>query len=208
MCVIAMSGGIAAGKSAVAHRFEARGVAVFDADHGAREAIARGTSGFDAVLATFGDAVLTADGELNRSWLRQRIFDDQGARRALEAIIHPRVHNWLRLRVANATGAYCMLAIPLLVETWPQYAWVDRVLMVDVSPATQMERLMKRDGVERAFAERMLEAQASPAQRLALADDVIDNNGTESALDAQVAQLHEKYLRLAVKGKGQSRPSS
>lgn len=195
--VIAMSGGIAAGKSAVARRFKSHGVQVFDADQGSREAIARGTPGFDAVCAEFGDHALSPDGDLDRRWLRRRIIHDDAARRALEAIVHPRVHDWIRLRVANATDPYCLLAIPLLAETWPQYAWVDRVLIVDASHAAQIERLMQRDAIDRLLAERTLATQASREQRLAIADDVIDNNGQESALDAQVARLHKQYLSLS-----------
>jgi dephospho-CoA kinase len=129
--------------------------------------------------------------------MRDRVFADAGARKKLEAIVHPRVRAWLRRRVGMDRGPYCMLAIPLLVENRAEYEWVDRVLLVDAPEALQIERLMQRDGVTREHAERMLDAQSTRAQRLAMADDVIMNDGEESALDAQVAALHARYLKLA-----------
>jgi dephospho-CoA kinase len=140
---------------------------------------------------------LNADGSLDRRAMRERVFADPAARRKLEAIVHPRVRAWLRRRVGMDRGPYCMLAIPLLVENHAQYAWVDRVLLVDAPEALQVERLMRRDGITRDAALRMLDAQSSRAQRRAIADDVITNDGEEAALDAQVAALHSRYLEWA-----------
>jgi dephospho-CoA kinase len=145
----------------------------------------------------FGAGVLQADGSLDRRAMRERVFADPGARRKLEAIIHPRVRAWLRRRVGMDRGPYCMLAIPLLVENRAEYTWVDRVLVVDAPEALQIERLMRRDGVTRDAAQRVLNAQSTRAQRLAIADDVIVNDREASALDAQVAALHARYLELA-----------
>lgn len=190
---IALTGGIAAGKSAVSRRFEARGIHVHDADVGAREVVAPGTDGLTAVVRAFGDGVLQADGQLDRRALRARVFADAEARRRLEAIVHPRVDAWLRARAAAETDAWCLLAIPLLAETWPQYRWVDRVLLVDASPDTRIARLIQRDDIDTATARRMLAAQASDAERRVLADDIIDNNGDEAALDAAVDALIRRY---------------
>ncbi len=197
--VVALTGGAASGKSAVARRFESLGVRVYDADTAAREVVARGEPALAEIEFVFGADALNADGTLNRRALRERVFADSGARRKLEAIVHPRVRAWLRRRVGMDRGAYCMLAIPLLAETWPEYAWADRVLLVDVPEALQIERLIRRDGLSHDEAMRMLGAQATRAQRRALADDVIVNDGDESALDAQVAALHARYLELASK---------
>ena len=145
----------------------------------------------------FGTGVLDADGSLDRRVMRERVFADPDARRKLEAIIHPRVRAWLRRRVGMDRGPYCMLAIPLLFENQDDYDWVDRVLVVDAPEALQVERLMRRDGVTREAAQRVLEAQSTRAQRIAIADDVILNDGEESALDARVAALHARYLELA-----------
>lgn len=195
--VVALTGGVASGKSAVAKRFQALGVNVYDADAAARAVVERGEPALAEIEFVFGAGVLRADGTLYRRALRERIFADADERVKLEAIVHPRVREWLRRHVAADRGAYCMLAIPLLAETWPQYDWVDRVLLVDATGPAQIERLIQRDGVTREQAEQTLAAQATRAQRLALAHDVIVNDGGESHLDAQVAALHAGYLNLA-----------
>jgi dephospho-CoA kinase len=197
--VIALTGGIAAGKTAVARRFEALGVHVHDADTAAREVIEPGTDGLVAVVEAFGSGVLDSLGRLDRPAMRQRVFADPSARRTLEAIIHPRVRQWLHDRVLADTGPYCLLAIPLLAENIEHYRWVDRVLLVDAPESAQIARLMIRDGIDETLAHRMLAHQASRAGRLALADDVIENSGDEAALDEAVANLHQRYLALASK---------
>ncbi|OOG42473.1 dephospho-CoA kinase [Rhodanobacter sp. C05] len=195
--VVALTGGIAAGKSAVARRFEALGVHVHDADLAAREVIAPGSTGLAAVTETFGADVIDASGRLNRPAMRQRVFSDPAARQALEAIIHPRVRQWLRDRVLAERGPYCLLAIPLLAENIQHYRWIDRVLLVDAPESVQIARLMARDGIDEVLAQRMLAHQATRNERLALADDVIDNSGDEHVLDEIVAELHQRYLALA-----------
>ena len=196
-CVVALTGGVAAGKSAVSKRFEAVGIGVYDADVAAREVVKPGTPALAEIEMVFGHGVLRADGSLDRHAMRERVFADPDARKKLEAVIHPRVRTWLRRKVAADRGAYCILAIPLLVENRAEYDWVDRVLLVDVPQEVQVERLMARDGVTRGHAESMLAAQSTREQRLAIADDVIVNDGEEAALDAQVAALHARYLELA-----------
>jgi dephospho-CoA kinase len=195
--VIALTGGIAAGKSAVARRFEVLGVHVHDADLAAREVVAPGTRGLAAVAEAFGEGVLDETGTLDRRAMRERVFTDPAARRRLEAIIHPLVRDWLRDRVAAETGPYCLLAIPLLAENIGHYRWIKHVLLVDAPESLQLSRLMLRDGIDETLARNMLAQQASRAERLALADDVIDNSGDEAALDAAVAELHRKFLALA-----------
>jgi len=195
--VIALTGGIAAGKSAVTHRFAALGVPVHDADVAAREVVALGSGGLAAVVAAFGNGVLDAEGRLDRPAMRRRVFADPAARQTLEAITHPRVRQWLHERALADTAPYCLLAIPLLAENIDHYRWVDRVLLVDAPPELQLARLIARDGIDETLARRMLAQQASREQRLALAHDVIDNSGDEAALDAAVAALHRRYLTLA-----------
>jgi dephospho-CoA kinase len=195
--VIALTGGIASGKSAVERRFVAHGIPVYDADRAAREVIEPGTTGLAAVADAFGVGVLDDKGRLDRPAMRQRVFADPSARKVLEAIIHPRVRQWLHERALAERGPYCLLAIPLLAENIAHYRWVDRVLLVDVPESVQITRLMARDGIDETLARRMLAKQASRAERLALADDVIENSGDESALDHAVAELHQRYLVLA-----------
>lgn len=194
---IGLTGGIAAGKSAATRRFEALGVHVHDADVAAREVIEPGSAGLREVIAAFGPDVLDASGRLDRLAMRQRIFADAAARERLEAIIHPRVRQWLRERSLAEQAPYCLLAIPLLAENIEHYRWLDRVLVVDAPESVQIARLIARDGIDDALAHRMLAHQASRADRLALADDVIENSGDESALDGAVAELHRRYLALA-----------
>ena len=195
--VVALTGGVAAGKSAVAERFAALGVGVYDADVAAREVVAPHEAALAEIESAFGPEMLDADGGLNRRAMRERVFADPAARRKLEGIIHPRVHAWLRRSVEMDRGPYCILAIPLLAENRAEYGWVDRVLLVDAPDAWQVERLMRRDGTTAAAAQQILAAQASRAQRLAIAHDVIVNDGDEALLDAQVAALHQRYLAFA-----------
>ncbi|MFC5526645.1 dephospho-CoA kinase [Rhodanobacter ginsengisoli] len=197
--VIALTGGVAAGKTAVARRFTALGVPVHDADVAAREVIEPGTPGLAAVVAAFGADVLDGSGRLDRRSMRERVFADPEARKTLEAIIHPRVRQWLFERALTEHAPYCLLAIPLLAENIDHYRWVNRVLLVDAPESVQVKRLMARDGIGETLARRMLAQQASRAERLALADDVIENSGDESALDRAVDKLHQRYLALADK---------
>jgi dephospho-CoA kinase len=194
---VALTGGIASGKSAVAKHFEALGVNIYDADHAARVVVEPGSDGLTSIVAAFGDDVLNAQGGLDRPAMRQRIFADRSARKTLEAIVHPRVRQWLQEHAQADAGPYVILAIPLLTENIGHYRWVDRILVVDVPEETQILRLVMRDGIEEELAARILASQASRASRLALADDVIENSGPEGALADEVATLHQRYLDLA-----------
>ncbi|MFA7321779.1 MAG: dephospho-CoA kinase [Dokdonella sp.] len=196
MFTVALTGGIASGKSEVERRFAARGVEIIDADLVAREVIAVGTPGLARIVAAFGSTVLGPDGALDRKAMRERVFADADARHRLESIIHPLVRTTLQERAARVRSAYGMLVIPLFVESG-EYHWVDRVLVVDVPRETQIQRLCARDGITEELAEAMLAAQASREQRLAIADDVIDNTTSLAALDDNVEALHRHYLSLA-----------
>jgi len=163
----------------------------------AREVVAPGSEGLAEVAAAFGHDALDPGGQLDRPAMRRRVFADPAARGMLEAIIHPRVRTWLREHVAAEQAPYCLLAVPLLAENIAQYRWIDRVLVVDVPEAVQLDRLITRDGIDEALARRMIGQQASRTERLALADDVIENSADESTLDHRVADLHQQYLTLA-----------
>ena len=197
--VVVLTGGVASGKSEVARRFAARGVAVADADAAARAAVAVGSEGLAQVAAAFGPTVLQADGALDRAAMRRRVFEDATARRQLEAIVHPRVRSALRAACESAPGPYALADIPLLAEGGGRaaYPWIDRILVVDVSEAVQAQRLIARDTVDAAMARRIIDAQATRAQRLAIADDIVVNEGTLEALDAHVDALHRRYLGFA-----------
>ena len=193
---VALTGGIASGKSAVAERFASLGVSVIDADVVARELVAPGSAALVEIVAAFGAGILDANAALDRRAMRERVFTDADARRKLEAILHPRVRRALRERSAVAPGPYALLVIPLLVESG-RYDWVDRVLVVDVPRDVQHARLLSRDRVAAPLADAMLDAQVLREQRLAIADDVIENNGTLDELAARVDALHARYLELA-----------
>lgn len=197
--IVAITGGIASGKSAVCARFAALGVAVADADVAARQLVAPGMPALAEIVARFGAAVCADDGRLDRGALREHVFSDVQARRDLEAILHPRIREQLQRECRLASTAYAMVAIPLLTEVGGRaaYPWLQRIVVVDLPEAMQLARLQARDAISAALAQQMLAAQATRSQRLALADDVIDNSGSLAALDAQVSALHERYVQLA-----------
>lgn len=200
--IVGLTGGVAAGKSALSHRFEALGITVADADVVAREVVAPGGDGLARIVAHFGAEILQADGQLDRSALRERIFASAEQRQALEAITHPAIRQRLRQACAQADGPYAIAAIPLLTEAGgrQQYPWLDRVLVVDVPVDVQHARLMRRDGITAELADRMIAAQASRAARLALADDVVANDGPPEQLQAEVERLDRLYRELARRG--------
>ena len=197
--VVAITGGIASGKSEVGRRFGQLGIVVADADVFARTLVEPGQPALETIVARFGSDVLHADGRLDRSALRRIVFDDERARHDLESILHPRIRAALHDACVAAGGSYAMAAIPLLTEGGGRsvYPWLARVLVVDVPHDVQLQRLFQRDGSSSEQAERIFAAQATREQRLAIADDVIDNSGMPYALDAQVERLHRKYLQLA-----------
>lgn len=197
--IIGLTGGVASGKSTVEARFRALDVFVADADIAAREAVAVGSAGLAEVAAAFGRSILAADGSLDRAAMRQRVFTDAAAKRTLEMIVHPRVRAALADTCQKASTAYAIASIPLLAEGGGRsaYPWLDRILVVDVAAAVQLARLQQRDGIDAALAQRMLAAQATRQQRLAIADDVLVNDGALDALDTQVLALNRLYRGLS-----------
>lgn len=195
--IVGLTGGIASGKSEVGRRFEALGIRVVDADAVAREVVEPGPV-LARIVERFGTGILQADGRLDRRALRERVFADPALRRALEAITHPEIRSRLRQACQAAPGPYAIAAIPLLAEAGGRaaYPWLDRILLVDAPVRLQRERLMRRDGIDAALAERMIGAQASREQRLALADDVIANDGDADELGRHVVVLDQRYRKM------------
>lgn len=193
---IGLTGGIASGKSTVAQRFIELGVPVIDADEAARAVVEPGQPGLAKVTERFGSGVLTAEGHLDRRALRNQVFSDLSMRKELEAILHPLIQAEMERRAVAAAGPYLVMAIPLLVEGGGRKR-VDRILVVDVDESVQLQRVMARDSSTLEQARAILAAQASRADRLKAADDVIVNAGTVSDLNQAVNRLHERYLRLA-----------
>lgn len=192
---IALTGGIASGKSAVAEKFAELGVPIIDTDVLARGVVAPGMPGLAQVVAHFGQDVLAADGSLDRRRLRERIFRDAAARKFLEGVLHPLIRDEQERLAQQLGGAYQIHVVPLLVENCLQSNY-DRVLVVDCPAETQLQRLMDRDGTPLEDARRILAAQATREQRLKAADDVIENTGSLATLGERVQQLHRDYTAL------------
>lgn len=203
---VGLTGGIASGKSTVADLFAALGVPVIDTDMIARDVVAPGTPGLRALVAAFGSGLVLPDGSLDRRALRSLVFADPGRRQQLESILHPLILERMEALCTTSGGPYQLLVIPLLLESGVENR-VDRVLVVDCSEAVQRERLMVRDGESAAAADRILAAQLDRQARLAGADDVLTNTGTQDDLRRRVLALHASYLAQAtnqggVKGTG------
>jgi dephospho-CoA kinase len=202
---VALTGGIASGKSTVALLFAALGVPVIDADQIAREVVAPGTPLLSEVFARFGAQLRRSDGSLDRAALRRLVFADAGQRLQLEALLHPAIARRTELLSAAAGGPYQIHVIPLLVET-AAGSHYDRVLLVDCPEELQVARLQARDGCDGREARAMLASQASRQARLAAADDVILNDAAPSALTPKVAALHQHYLALAALARSPDAP--
>lgn len=193
---IGLTGGIASGKSTVADLFSELGVPVIDTDIIAREVVEPGQPALDEIREHFGDAVFDDDGRLDRAAMRNIVFADDAARLALEAILHPRIGEETRRQADAADGHYQLIVVPLLTGS-PLRDFVDRILVVDCSEKIQIERLLARDTESVEQARRILAAQASRGERLAIADDVIDNSGGLDATRSAVIRLDQEYRHLA-----------
>lgn len=191
---VGLTGGIASGKTAVADVFDSLGAGIVDTDRVAREVVAPGQPGLEAVRDEFGEGVILASGKLDRRALRSVVFADPQARRRLESLLHPLIRARTMEALEQVQAPYAVAVVPLLVETGFGEL-VDRVAVVDCPRAIRLERLMVRDGMDREQAESMLNAQVDHQTRLAAADDVIDNGGSWSSTRRQVQRLHALYQR-------------
>lgn len=200
---VGLTGGIGSGKSTVGAGFAAHGVAVIDADAIAHALTAPGGAGIAPLRAAFGAEFIDADGAMDRARMRARVFAQPEERARLEAILHPLIRSETARAAAAAVAAsgyqYHILMIPLLVEgaardkRWRER--FDRILVADCSEATQVARVMTRDGFDEPAVRRIMAAQASRTERLAAADDVVDNDGEVGKIAPQVARLHAEYRR-------------
>ena len=192
--VVALTGGIASGKTLISDEFARLGVPVIDTDVIAHRIVEPGQPALHEIEQEFGAQIIDENGLLRRSELRALIFADSDARAKLESILHPMIRDEVHKAIAGVTSAYCILVIPLLAERGA-YPDVDRVLVVDVAPEVQIERLMARDNCSREQAESALKSQANREDRLKIADDVLDNSGSLEQAVSEVARFHEKYGR-------------
>ncbi len=190
--IIGVTGGIGSGKSSVMRAFKAKGIEAVDADDMARVVVEPGQPALDAIAEYFGPDILTSEGALNRPALRAIIFSDTDSKKWLEALLHPLINRELRARLAAAESPYALLVSPLLFETG-QDELVDRILVVDVPEAVQLARASARDGADPEQIKRIMGSQMAREERLARADDVLDNSGDLADLERRVVELHQKY---------------
>ena len=196
MLRIGLTGGIGSGKTTVSDRFARLNVPVIDTDLIARAIVAPGLPANRQIQASFGDEVLLRDGSLNREALRQRVFDDADQRARLEGILHPAIKTEVTRRLQELSTPYCVIVVPLLIET-DFTDLVDRILVVDTPDERRRAWIQDRSGLSELEIEKIFAAQISRAERLARADDVIENDSTLSALYRKIDRLHQRYLYLA-----------
>jgi dephospho-CoA kinase len=205
MYKVGLTGGIGCGKTTVANLFGGLGVPVADADVVARALVAPGLPAYQAILDRFGDAVRLESGELDRAALRALIFARAAERHWLENLLHPLVYGELEQWAGKQVASYALFVVPLLLETGRRN-WVDRLLVVDCQPETQLRRVQQRDGVDAGLIQRVMAAQSDREGRLAAADDVLVNDGEPGELLCQVQLLHDRYLRLAAESAKSAAP--
>ncbi|MCS6207026.1 dephospho-CoA kinase [Shewanella baltica] len=194
--VVGLTGGIGSGKTTVANLFAAEGITLVDADIVAREVVAPGSKGLEVIVTHFGAEILTPEGELDRAKLRQRIFSHPEEREWLNQLLHPMIRQEMLAQVEKATSAYVIMVVPLLFENGLDRL-VNRTLVVDISPELQINRTVKRDNVDASQVNNIISSQCSRSEKLARADDIIDNQGEISSLKREVLALHQRYLQLS-----------
>jgi len=196
--VVGLTGGIGSGKTTVADEFAALGAAIVDTDLIAHQLTGANGDAMPQIRSEFGDAVVAADHSLDRAVVRHLVFSDPTAKKRLEGVLHPLIRQRSAALCRGETDApYVLLVVPLLIESAAFRAQVDRILLVDCEEALQEKRVMVRSGLSRAQVQAIMATQATRAERLAVADDVIDNNGDQSSLLRKVLALHRRYLALA-----------
>jgi dephospho-CoA kinase len=194
--VVGLTGGIGSGKTTVAEGFSALGVPIIDADQLARELVEPGQPALDEIIEIFGTASITADGQLDRTCIRQQIYADAGLRLRLEAILHPKIRQRIKTLLSDIQDPYCIVVIPLLLET-QQTDLVDRILVIDTSEKEQRQRVAARDGLSDNTIMAIMQSQADRSTRLAAADDVIVNDSDIASITDRVQELHQHYMEIA-----------
>ncbi|VVE82221.1 dephospho-CoA kinase [Pandoraea sputorum] len=194
---IGLTGGIGSGKTTVANLFATHGIAIIDTDAIAHSITAPGGAAMPAIRLDFGDAFVAPDGSLERARMREAVFSDNAAKARLEAITHPLIRTECERAAAEAEGPYLIFVVPLLVESGTWRERVQRILVVDCTEETQIARVMSRNRFTREQVQAIMARQASRAQRLAVADDIIDNDAQQAPLAPQVDRLHAAYLQFA-----------
>ena len=193
---IGLSGGIASGKTIVSDEFSSLGADIIDTDIIARELIFPGSETLNKIVSVFGENVLQDDGNLNRKLMRQIIFSEKDKKITLEKIMHPKIQNEVKLKIQSASGQYQIIVVPLLLQS-PILDFVDRVLIIDCNEKIQINRLMNRDNISEELAKKMIENQSKREDRLAIADDVILNEGCIEEIKHEVKKLNDFYIKIS-----------
>lgn len=195
MLVIGLTGGLASGKSTVANLFAQKNINIIDTDIIAREVVEPGQSAYEKIVKHFGQDVVQDDKQLNRKKLRELVFHNTEQKHWLEKLLHPLIREQVYLQIQTTKSAYCIVVIPLLIENYP-FPYVNRILVIDAPMQMQIERVIQRDNISKELAEKIINQQINPMERLKYADDVIHNDGELESLKNQVELLHKKYLTL------------
>ena len=193
MLTIGLTGGIGSGKSAASNFFSSLGITIIDADRIAYQITSQGTKSYDDILSHYGPSILLANGDLNRKIIRDTIFNQPNEKQWLEELLHPQIRKIIADQISISTGPYIIVSIPLLAES-TDITFLDRVLLIDCTQELQIQRTCKRDNIERDKVIRILQQQATRSERIAIADDIIINNGTLTDLHHKLQSLHQSYL--------------
>ena len=193
---IALSGGIASGKTYVSNKFSSLGVDIIDTDIIAYEIVLPGRSALEEITDNFGKSVLQKDGALNRKLMRKIVFEDSKKRLILESILHPKIQNEVKNKISSLNGPYQIIVVPLLTKS-PILKQVNRILIIDCDEKKQLKRLIKRDGISTKLASQIMSSQSDRKERLSIADDIILNDDDFDSLDTQIINLHRCYLDLS-----------
>ena len=193
---IGLSGGIASGKTIVSDEFSSLGADIIDTDIIARELIFPGSKTLNEIISVFGENVIQDDGNLNRKLMRQIIFSEKDKKITLEKIMHPKIQNEVKLKIQSASGQYQIIVVPLLLQS-PILDFIHRVLIIDCDEKIQINRLIKRDNISEELAKKMIENQSKREERLAIADDVILNEGRIEEIKHEVKKLNDFYIKIS-----------
>ncbi len=196
MLRVGLTGGIGSGKTTVSQLFAGHGVPIIDTDELARDLVRSGEPAHAEIVREFGAEILDTDGALDRVKMRNRVFSDPARRKQLEAILHPRIRTEVEQQLAEFSAPYALVVVPLLLETGFDNI-VDRILVVDCDESLQIQRVTARSGMDETEVRRVMAAQIARKERLARADDVIENHAGLAQLEEQVLRLHQRYLDMA-----------
>lgn len=200
--IVGLTGGIASGKTLVSDCFARLGITIIDADIIARDVVAPGTAGLQAIVDHFGNSILTPEGALNRSLLRAKVFSNNKEKQWLNNCLHPRIRAQMQQDIQTVTSPYGILSVPLLLENKLQ-SLVNRILVVDCRESTQLERALQRDGSDESIIKGIMASQASREDRVKAADDVINNDDNPNSTERQVEEFHRQYLAFAAQNEKQ-----